>query len=78
MWGPGCRRGDGFVQQCWYAIACVAHSMAYGYGFTVTPLQLASAYVALAGHGSRLPLSILKQDRVLEPQQVFDAEMPVR
>ena len=49
-------------------------AMAYGYGFTVTPLQLASAYVALAGHGSRLPLSILKQDRVPEPQQVFDAD----
>ena len=49
-------------------------AMAYGYGFTVTPLQLASAYVALAGHGSRLPLSILKQDRVPEPQQVFDAK----
>ncbi|MEC8075879.1 MAG: penicillin-binding protein 2 [Pseudomonadota bacterium] len=49
-------------------------AMAYGYGFTVTPLQLASAYVALAGHGSRLPLSILKQDRMPEPQQVFDAE----
>ena len=49
-------------------------AMAYGYGFTVTPLQLASAYVALAGHGSRLPLSILKQDRVPEPRQVFDAE----
>ena len=49
-------------------------AMAYGYGFTVTPLQLASAYVALAGHGSRLPLNILKQDRVPEPRQVFDAE----
>ena len=49
-------------------------AMSYGYGFTVTPLQLASAYVALAGHGSRLPLNILKQDRVPEPQQVFDAE----
>ena len=49
-------------------------AMAYGYGFTVTPLQLASAYVALAGHGSRLPLSILRQERVPEPQQVFDAE----
>ena len=49
-------------------------AMAYGYGFTVTPLQLASADVALAGHGSRLPLSILKQDRVPEPRQVFDAE----
>ena len=49
-------------------------AMAYGYGFTVTPLQLASAYVALAGHGSRLPLNILKRDRVPEPRQVFDAE----
>ena len=49
-------------------------AMAYGDGFTVTPLQLASAYVALAGHGSRLPLSILKRDRVPEPQRVFDVE----
>ena len=48
-------------------------AMAYGYGFTVTPLQLASAYVTLAGYGSRLPLSILKQDRKPEPEQVFDA-----
>jgi cell division protein FtsI (penicillin-binding protein 3) len=48
--------------------------MAYGYGFTVTPLQLASAYVTLAGHGNRLPLSILKQDRAPLPERVFDAD----
>jgi cell division protein FtsI (penicillin-binding protein 3) len=48
-------------------------AMAYGYGFTVTPLQLASAYATLAGYGSRLPVSILKQDRKPEPEQVFDA-----
>ncbi|MAA48844.1 MAG: cell division protein [Gammaproteobacteria bacterium] len=48
-------------------------AMAYGYGFTVTPLQLASAYVTLAGYGNRLPLSILKQDRKPEPEPVFDA-----
>ena len=49
-------------------------AMAYGYGFTVTPLQLAAAYVTLAGHGNRLPLSILKQDRAPVPERAFDAD----
>ncbi len=47
-------------------------AMAYGYGFTVTPLQLAAAYVTLAGHGVRLPLSILRQDRPPSTERVFD------
>ncbi len=47
--------------------------MAYGYGFNVTPLQLAAAYVTLASHGNRLPLSILKNSRPVTPERVFAA-----
>jgi len=48
--------------------------MSYGYGFSVTPMQLASAYVTLASHGNRLPLSILKRTRPPESERVFDLE----
>lgn len=48
--------------------------MSYGYGFSVTPMQLASAYVTLASHGKRLPISIVKRTRPPESEQVFDME----
>ena len=34
--------------------------MGFGYGFMVTPLQIAQAYSILANHGIKRPLSILK------------------
>ncbi|SDG06620.1 peptidoglycan synthetase FtsI [Onishia taeanensis] len=49
-------------------------SLAYGYGLSVSALQLASAYTAIANHGRRLPASLLKLDEppegsvVIEPQ----------
>ena len=43
-------------------------TLGYGYGITVTPLQVAQAYSILANHGIRRPLSILKVDKV--PQGV--------
>ena len=49
-------------------------AMSYGYGFNVTPLQLAAAYVTLASHGKRIPLSILKQQRAPDAERVFDAQ----
>ena len=36
--------------------------MAYGYGLAVTPLQLVSAYMAIANQGQALPVSFLKLD----------------
>ena len=52
----------------------VRATLAYGYGLSVTPLQLARAYLTLASGGKRMPLSILKQDRQPETEQVFDPE----
>jgi len=48
-------------------------TMAYGYGLSVTPLQLAQAYATLGAGGIRRPISVRKLDtppegeRVLEP-----------
>ena len=52
----------------------VRATLAYGYGLSVTPLQLTRAYLTLASGGKRMPLSILKQDRRIETEQVFDPE----
>lgn len=52
----------------------VRATLAYGYGLSVTPLQLARAYLILASGGKRMPLSILKQDRPIETEQVFEPE----
>ena len=40
----------------------VRTTLAYGYGLTITPLQLAQAYLMLANGGVRLPVSILRRD----------------
>lgn len=36
-------------------------TIGFGYGITVTPLQLASAYATLANYGARIPVTILRQ-----------------
>ncbi|MCG7870773.1 MAG: penicillin-binding protein 2 [Candidatus Thiodiazotropha lotti] len=38
-------------------------TLSFGYGLSVTPLQLARAYSVLANDGERLPVSLLKQDQ---------------
>lgn len=46
-------------------------TLAYGYGLSVSPLQLASAYTAVANRGKRLPPSLVKLDHPPEGQQVL-------
>ncbi len=46
-------------------------TMAYGYGLSVTPLQLAQAYAIIAADGVRRPVSFLKVDVPPKGQQVL-------
>ncbi len=51
-------------------------TLGFGYGITVTPLQLASVYAALANGGVRMPVSILRQphpqagERCADPAEI--------
>lgn len=47
-------------------------SFAFGYGLTVTPLQLAQAYLVLADGGIRKSVSLLKLDKPEVGQRVID------
>ncbi|MBF7142795.1 MULTISPECIES: peptidoglycan D,D-transpeptidase FtsI family protein [Pseudomonas] len=46
-------------------------TLSYGYGLSVTALQLVHAYATLANHGKLVPLSILKVDNEPEGAQVI-------
>jgi len=45
---------------------------AYGYGFTVTPVQLAQAYAILGAHGIKRPLSLVKLNQIAVGERVVD------
>ncbi len=49
-------------------------TLGYGYGISVTPLQLARAYSVLANGGSVLPVSLLKRDTVPEGERVMSEQ----
>lgn len=46
-------------------------TLAYGYGISVTPLQLARAYGALANNGVLLPVTLLRRDGAVEGERIF-------
>ncbi len=48
-------------------------TLGYGYGITVTALQLTSAYATLANFGARVPVSILRLPQAPTPVQVASA-----
>ncbi|MDX1443167.1 MAG: penicillin-binding transpeptidase domain-containing protein [Gammaproteobacteria bacterium] len=49
-------------------------TLAYGYGLSVTPLQLAQAYAVIAADGARLPVSFVKIDEPGFREQVVSPE----
>ncbi len=49
----------------WHAIETV--TLAFGYGLTATPLQLAHAFSVFANHGLQQPVSLLALDEELPP-----------
>ena len=50
-------------------------TLSFGYGLTVTPLQLAQAYMVLGAKGVMRPLSLIKRDVVPKGTRVFDEKM---
>ncbi|ANY88121.1 Peptidoglycan synthase FtsI precursor [Pseudomonas putida] len=49
-------------------------TLSYGYGLSVTALQLVHAYAAIANDGKMVPLSILKVDKAPEAVQAIPAD----
>jgi len=50
-------------------------TLAYGYGISVTPLQLAQAYATLGALGVRRPLTFRRQDAPVAGEQVLDPQV---
>ncbi|WP_443190123.1 peptidoglycan D,D-transpeptidase FtsI family protein [Pseudomonas indica] len=50
-------------------------TLAYGYGLSVTAVQLAHAYAVLANQGQNVPLSMVRLDNKPAPTQVIDREV---
>lgn len=47
-------------------------NFAFGYGLSVTPVQLAQAYSVLANEGRLQPLSLLRQETIPKARQIVD------
>ena len=50
-------------------------TLSFGYGLTVTPLQLAQAYMVLGAGGIMRPVSLIKRDVVPEGVRVMDQQV---
>ncbi len=68
---PGERTGRLPYHENWRDIERV--TLSYGYGVSVTTLQLAQAYTAFAGQGELKPTSLLKQDAPVAGEPVMSA-----
>ena len=72
---PGERSGVLPNRQRWSDIEKV--TLAFGYGLTATPLQIAHAYAVFANKGSQVPLTLLKrsESESVPNRQVISAEI---
>jgi cell division protein FtsI (penicillin-binding protein 3) len=76
---PGTRlpgEAAGFIDSSQLKYPIVRAAFAYGYGLSVTPVQLTQAYLALASGGIVKPLSILRDDRNKQSgERIYDASL---
>jgi len=50
-------------------------TMSYGYGLSVTALQLAQAYMILGNGGVKYPISLIKRERQIQGEQVLSTDI---
>ncbi len=53
-------------------------SISFGYGISVTPLQLARAYLALANDGTALPLTLRRSETIPEGERIMSGKTAQR
>lgn len=70
---PGERVGRLVNRRTWKPFALA--TLSFGYGVSVTPLQLAHAYATIANQGVKIPLSILKVDKPPVGERVLDENL---
>ena len=70
---PGERSGSLAKREVWGAFTLA--TLAFGYGVSVTPLQLARAYSAIANDGVKLPVSLLKVDKPPTGERVMTSKI---
>lgn len=68
---PGERSGELTRRENWKPIELA--TLAFGYGLSVTTLQLAQAYAVIANHGVKVPLSLLLLDKSPIGKRVINA-----
>jgi len=73
---PGESAGRFSIRDNWSDIEKA--NVAFGYGFSVTPVQLAQAYAVLGAQGVKRPLSLLKQNKVVMGEQVLSRKVSQR
>jgi len=69
---PGESMGVLPVRDRWHDIERA--TLSYGYGLSVTALQLSHAYSVLAAGGLKRPLTLIKQDKISKGKQVVERQ----
>ncbi len=66
---PGERAGALQTRARWAPVEVA--TLSYGYGFSVTALQLVHAYAALANDGQQMPVTLLKANQLAKASPIF-------
>lgn len=70
---PGEQSGSLIKREQWSEFTLA--TLAFGYGMSVTPLQLARAYAILANDGIKIPVSLLRLDEPPQGSRVMDEQI---